>query len=123
MVTKTRAGRRGGSALGCLIALLVVAVVLYYGLDLGRIYWNYYRLKDEMEQSARFAQGQSDDQIKRKLADIARDLRLPPEAGRITIRRSRTPPRIEIGSQYQVEFDLPFQHRVLMMRPHVDVRQ
>ena len=123
MVTGARDGRRGGSALGCLVALLIVVTVLYYGLDLGRIAWSYYRLKDEMEQTARFAQGQSDEQIKQKLAGIARDLGLPPEAGHITLRRTRTPPRVEIGSQYQVEFDIPFQHRVLILRPHVDVRQ
>ena len=121
MVIRARETRRGGGTLGCLIALLVVAVVLYYGLDLGRIYWSYYRLKDEMETSARFASGQTDDQIMRHLGGIVQDLGLPPEARRFTIRRTGN--RVIIRSQYLVELDLPFQHRVLQMRPQVDVRQ
>src|ERR1044071_6003193 len=106
MVSWARASRRGGSKLGCLVALLIVAVVVYYGMDVGRIYWNYYRLKDEMETSARFASGQTDDQIMRHLGGIVQDLGLPPEARRFTIRRTGN--RVIIRSQYLVELDLPF---------------
>jgi hypothetical protein len=123
MVTRAPERRRGGSTLGCLFSLLIVAVVLYYGLDLGRIYWSYYRLTDEMETSARFAQGQTDAQVVKHLAGVAQDLGLPPEAQRFVIRRTQQPFRIEISTRYEVEFDLPFQHRVLTLRPQVDFRQ
>src|ERR1043166_9756159 len=87
MVTRAPERRRGGSTLGCLFSLLIVAVVLYYGLDLGRSYWSYYRLTDEMETSARFAQGQTDAQVVKHLAGVAQDLGLPPEAQRVVLRR------------------------------------
>jgi len=123
MVNRTRESRRGASALGCLFAILVFVAVLYYGLDLGRIYWNYYKLKDEMESSARFAQTRSDPEILRHLGGIAQDLGLPPEAKRFVIKRSKTPPVVSIKTEYRVAVDLPFQHRVLTMRPEVEVRQ
>jgi hypothetical protein len=78
MVSRTRESRRGASALGCLFAILIVVAVLYYGLDLGRIYWNFYKLKDEMETSARFAQTRTDPEILKHLGGIAQDLGLPP---------------------------------------------
>ena len=123
MVNRTSESRRGASALGCLFAILVVVAVLYYGIDLGRIYWNYYKLKDEMESSARFAQTRSDPEILRHLGGVAQDLGLPAEAKRFVIKRSKTPPVVSIKTEYHVEVDLPFQHRVLTMRPEVEVRQ
>ena len=57
MVTETRRGRRGASTLGCLVAVLLFMAVLYYGVDLGRVYWSYYRLIVEMEQAAHDRQG------------------------------------------------------------------
>jgi hypothetical protein len=123
MVNQAHESRRGASALGCLFAIMVFVAVLYYGLDLGRIYWNYYRLKDEMESSARFAQTRSDPEILRHLGGIAQDLGLPQEAKRFVIKRSKDPPVVTIKTEYHVEFDLPFQHRVMTMRPEVEVRQ
>jgi hypothetical protein len=123
MVSRTRESRRGASALGCLFAILIVVAVLYYGLDLGRIYWNFYKLKDEMETSARFAQTRTDPEILKHLGGIAQDLGLPPEAQRFVISRSKSPSVVKIKTEYHVEIDLPFQHRVLTMRPEVEVRQ
>lgn len=123
MVNRTRESRRGASALGCLFAILIVVAVLYYGLDVGRIYWNFYKLKDEMETSARFAQTRTDADIMKHLGGIAQDLGLPPEARRFVITRTKNPPVVTIKTEYRVEVDLPFQHRVLTMRPEVGVRQ
>ncbi len=120
MVTR---GRRGVSTLGCLFSLLIAAVVLYYALGVGRVYWKYYRLRDEMETSARFAGNRSDETIKRHLAGIARDMDLPAEAQRFIIRRIEFPPTVTIRTQYQVVIELPFQHKLITLKPHVDVRQ
>jgi hypothetical protein len=35
VVTRPSEGRRGGSGMGCLIWLVVSAVVLFYGVNLG----------------------------------------------------------------------------------------
>ena len=115
--------RRGVSTLGCLFSLLIAAVVLYYAVGIGRVYWKYYRLKDEMENSARFAQRRPDEEIVRHLAGIARDLDLPDEARHFVIRRTEFPPVVAIRTQYHVTIELPFQHKQLTLKPHVEVRQ
>jgi len=116
-----RRARRGVSTLGCLFSLLIAAVVLYYAVGVGRVYWKYYRLKDEMTNSARFAQRRPDEEIVRHLSGIARDLDLPEEARHFVIRRSES--MVAIRTQYQVTIELPFQHKLLTLKPHVEVRQ
>lgn len=116
-------GRRGVSTLGCLFSLLIAAVVLYYAVGIGKVYWKYYRLHDEMETSARFATGRSDEVIQRHLAGIARDLDLPAEAQHFVIRRVEFPPTVTIRTQYQMVIELPFQHKLITLKPHVEVRQ
>lgn len=123
MVTETRRGRRGASTLGCLVAVLVFMAVLYYGVDLGRVYWNYYRLIDEMETSARFAQTQPDDAIVKHLVGISQDLGLPPESQRFIIRRTEHPPIVTIKTKYSVDIDLPFKRKRITLNPSVEVRQ
>lgn len=116
-------GRRGVTTLGCLFSLLIAAVVLYYAIDIGKVYWKYYRLRDEMETSARFAGNRTDEAIRRHLAGVARDLDLPAEAQRFVIRRVEFPPTVNIRTQYQVVIELPFQHKLITLKPHVEVRQ
>jgi hypothetical protein len=124
MVTGRRNPRRGGvSALGCLFAIAVIIAVLYYGIDIGRVYWNYYSLRDEMEQSARFGSSQTDAQILRILTDKAKDLGLPEEARQFVVTRSTDPNRIRIRTHYTVEVVLPFKHKVFDLHPDVEVRQ
>jgi hypothetical protein len=123
MVTETRRGRRGASTLGCLVAVLLFMAVLYYGVDIGRVYWNYYRLIDEMETSARFAQTQPDDAILKHLVGITQDLSLPAEAQRFTIRRTEHPPIVTIKTRYSVDIDLPFKRKRITLNPSVEVRQ
>jgi hypothetical protein len=112
---------RGASTLGCLFSIMILMVVLYYAVDVGRVYWDFYKFQDEMETSARFAQTQSDEQIRNHLRNVARDLELPTEAQRIIIRRSQAPSLITIRSQYVVDIVLPFTHKTLVLRPSVEV--
>lgn len=115
--------RRGVSTLGCLFSVLVAAVVLYYALDVGRVYWKYYKLKDEMTTSARFASSNSDEDIRRQLVGVARDLELPAEAQRFVILRTQSPPIVTIRTEYRVTIELPFHNRILTLKPNVSVRQ
>jgi len=123
MVSTAAVRRRGASTLGCLVAIMLLMAILYYGVDIGRTYWNYYRLKDEMETSARFAQTQPDDQIHRHLIGVAQDLGLPAEAQRFVIRRTERPPLVTIRTSYTVELVLPFTRKHITLKPHVEVRQ
>lgn len=123
MVTDIRRSRRGASTLGCLVAVLLFMAALYYGVDIGRIYWSYYRLIDEMETSARFAQTQPDDAIIKHLVGIVQDLSLPAEAQHFVIRRTEHPPIVRIRTHYSVDVDLPFKRKRIELTPSVEVRQ
>jgi len=47
--------RRGASSLGCLFSLLVFVGALYYGVNIGELFFRYYRLLDEMQSQAQLA--------------------------------------------------------------------
>lgn len=123
MVTSARGRNRGASTIGCLFTLLILVAILYYGVDIGRIYWNYYRLEDEMETSARFASGETDDQIVKHLIGVSEDLGLPAESRRFIIVRTQHPNEVTIRTSYRVELELPLQRRTIKMQPEVTVRQ
>ena len=44
MVTR----RAGASSLGCLVSLLLVAAVGYFGVNAGEVYFRFYQFQDAM---------------------------------------------------------------------------
>ena len=113
--------RRGGSRLGCLIPLLILAVTAYIAVDFGEAYFRFYQFKDAMGQEARFATTKTDDQITSRLAALADTLQLPPGAELISIQRSQTV--ITISSDYDEVIKLPLKkEQVLHFHPSVASR-
>jgi hypothetical protein len=111
--------RKGASTLGCLIPLLVLAVVIYFAIDFGTAYFRYYQFKDAMRQEARFSYERTDEQITKHLVALADTLELPVGANLITILRS--PSNVSISSDYDEVITLPFkQERVLHFHPSGD---
>jgi len=55
MVTRVLRGRRGASSTGCLVSLLFWSGRLYYGVNIGELFFRYYRLLDEMQTQAQLA--------------------------------------------------------------------
>jgi hypothetical protein len=123
MVMPTRRSTRGASSLGCLFSILVLMAILYYGIDIGRVYWNYYKLIDEMGTSARFAETQTDDQILKHLVGVTQDLGLPAEARRFTIKRGDHPKTVTISTKYTVVLELPFKRKQVVLTPSASERQ
>jgi len=108
--------RRGGSRLGCLIPLLIIAVAAYFAVDFGEAYFRYYQFQDAMGQEARFATTKTDDQITSRLAALADTLQLPPGAELIMIQR--TPATVTISSDYDEVIRLPLKkEQVLHFHP------
>jgi hypothetical protein len=107
--------RRGVGKLGCLVALLLAAAVAYFAIPVGEIYLRYYRFNDALEQEARFAARNDDDEIRRHLAAVADSLGLPDEALRIQVRRSAN--RITISNEWTERVDLPFFRREFHFAP------
>ena len=104
-------GRRGASSTGCLFSLLIFVAVLYYGVNIGEVYFRYYRLLDEMQTQAQLAAALDDGTIRRRIQATAQDIGLPDEAQVIRIVRRASPRSIEIETEYRDAVHLPlFSH-------------
>ena len=99
---------RGKSNKGCLFTLLLLAVVIYYGIGASGHLFKYVRLLDEMRTQARLATNIDNATIQRRLLGKIEELNLPPEARRLTVRRTARPREIVIRTSYPVAFELPF---------------
>ena len=120
MVTRRIFGsRRGASSVGCLVTILLLAALVYYGSKLGPIWWRSWKLEDRMKTAARFASTQTVEQINRELQDAAIELGLPAEARKFVIRKTETPPSITISTRYRERVDLPLLHRDFTFNPVV----
>lgn len=116
-----RRGTRGVGKLGCLLGILLVAGILFYGIPGIEIYWDYYKLRDEMKRNARFAETQTDAMIVASLRTTVDELGLPRTARRFVVRRTERPRSISIRTEYADTLTLPFTLRVFHLRPAVTV--
>ena len=98
-------GRRGAGKIGCLLTLLIVAAVLYFGVNAFEKYYAYLQFKDAMAQEIRFRSFLPDERIKANLRAIADSLGLPEDAGIVTVTRNRGLMTIE--SHYEELIELP----------------
>lgn len=113
--------RRGTSQLGCVIQLVILASVLYFGWYAGQDLLDYYRLRDAMKQQARFATLRTDTQIKDRLRSFADSVGLPEEAHEINVVRGDNV--IRIWSEYDQPLRLPFDiQKSVHLRPSVEQR-
>ncbi len=109
--------RRGAGKLGCLVTLLLVATVAYFGMNVGEVYLRFYGFRDAMAQEARFAGQNPDDAIRKHLRARADSLGLPDEAGAVQVRRTAN--RITISSEYLEVVEFPMFVRTLRFAPTV----
>ncbi len=112
--------RRGASAAGCLVSLVLFAVVCYYGWHIGGVYWKFYQLQDAMTSQARLAPSLSDAVIQRRLAESADEILLPDKPLRFKIKRSPRPSKITIDTEYTDSVSLPFFQRKFPFAPHAE---
>lgn len=110
-------GRRGASRIGCLVAIVLVVAVLYYGVDVIGVYLRYWRLRDEMNTAATLAPTLDDDTIQRRLAAAVDELGLPLQARRFSIRRFEHPREIRITTSYAETVNLPFTRYTFHFHP------
>ena len=110
MVTRAR---RGASSSGCLLSLLIFVAVLYYGVNIGEVYFRYYRLLDEMQTQSRLAPGLDDGTIQRRVQAAIEEIGIPDSAGtrQLRIQRTAQPREIVIETYYSEFVSLPlFKH-------------
>ena len=110
--------RRGASALGCLFSLVIIAALVYFGVNIGRVYWRFYEYQDDMRQEVRFASQRTNDQILTHLKASADSLGLPPDASKISIRRDDQ--RIAVEAEYYESVEVPMYVREFHFHPHAE---
>ena len=112
-------GRRGASSSGCLVSLLIFVAVLYYGVNIGEVYFRYYRLLDAMQTEARMAPGLDDGTIRRRIQTAIEEIGLPDSAGgrQLLIRRTASPRQIVIETRYSESVSLPFFNHTFSFHP------
>jgi hypothetical protein len=118
MVNRTGSTRRGASTIGCLFSVILLAAGIFYGVNIGKVYFRYYQLQDSMRTNARLAPSLSDATIRRRLLTRVDELGLPPEAQKFSIRRSGRPRAITIATEYSESIDLPLFKHTFVFRPH-----
>lgn len=119
MVSRGRRGlnRAGMSKYGCLVTLLVLAAVGYYGMGVAKVYFRYFELLDEMNQAAQLGRTMDDATIAARLHAQIDSLDLPPQAQQFSIRRFERPREVRISSSYAETVDLPFTHYTIHLKP------
>lgn len=111
-------GRRGASSTGCLISLLLFVGALYYGVNIGEVWFRYYRFVDEMKTQARLAAALDDGTIRRRLQAAITDIGVPDSAGgRLIIVRTDQPREIRIETKYSEAVSLPLFHHTFVFHP------
>lgn len=116
----SRYRRRGASTTGCLLSLLVLVAVLYYGVNIGELYFRYYRLVDEMGSQARVAAALDNGTIQRRIVAAIQDIGLPDDAAsNLQITRVASPRQITIESEYAESVHLPLFDHTFRFHPKV----
>ena len=115
----TRSGVRAGrSSLGCLVTLLIVVALGYFGVNIGEVYLRYYRFRDSMQQAAAFASRLTDDDIRSRLRLAADSLGLPETAQKVQIRRREH--SILITNEYYEHVEFPGYVREIHFQPRAE---
>ena len=111
--------RRGASSSGCLFSLLIFVAVLYYGVNIGEVFFRYYRLLDEMQSEARLSAGLDDGTIRRRIQAAIEEIGIPDSAGsrQLVVERTASPRQIVIQTRYSEWVSLPFFNHSFAFRP------
>jgi hypothetical protein len=107
--------RRGASKIGCLFSLLLVAAILYFGVNAFEKYYLYLQYKDAMAQEIRFRSFLTNDKIKENLRAVVDSLGLPEDAAIVTITREKGLMTIE--AHYEELIELPWYKKEVHFEP------
>lgn len=91
--------------------------MLYYGVNIGEVFFRYYRLLDDMQTQARLASALDDGTIRRRIQATAQDIGLPPEAQQVRIVRRVSPREINIETEYSEAVHLPLLDHTFTFHP------
>jgi hypothetical protein len=104
-----RANNRSGKVkLAALMWVIVLAIVSYYGIQIGGVYWRKYKLEETVDRELSFAGQRADETIQKRLADYIGGMHLPPEASRFRFARVNGPRALLFSVSYVETVNLIF---------------
>lgn len=120
-MVSSRWDARGASSRGCLVSLLIFVAVLYYGVNIGEVFFRYYRLIDQMQTVARLAAGLDDGTVRRRIQAAVEEIGLPDSAGgrQLRVLRMAFPRQLLIETNYSESVRLPFFNHSFSFHPRV----
>ena len=107
--------RRGATTFGCLLTTLFMVAIGYFGLKVGKVYWDASAYEDVIRASVRLADTQTDQQLYDRIVAKADSLGLPDEAKEISVERKGR--HLEISADYMVMVELPLHNRSFHFSP------
>jgi len=110
--------RRGASTFGCLFMALLAIAAVYFGLKIGKVYWDASDYESEMKANAQGAELLTDKQIHDRIVAKADSLGLPDEAKEITVERVGR--HITVSADYVVLVELPLHTRSIHFSPRYE---
>lgn len=111
---------RGGTRRSFLLTIIIVAALIFFGVEIVPPYFANYQLQDSIETEARFAAGNNKTQ-QDILSDVMwkiKDLGIPAQAKDVHV--SMVQDVVTISINYSVPIDLRFYQFTLQFHPHAD---
>jgi hypothetical protein len=105
--------RSGKVKLGVLIWIIVIASVVYCGIQFGGVYMRKYKLEETVDRELSFAGQRVDDTIRERLRDYIAAMHLPPAASRFQFSRVERPRALQFSVSYVDTVDLIFTKKPL----------
>lgn len=102
MLSKMR--QRGEGRVGCLFWAVVLAIVVLIGIKMVPVKYASSQLFDFMDEQAKFAQKTTPDGMKKAILRRARELQVPLDPKRVTVKKSGGRIRIEAAYEVPVKF-------------------
>jgi hypothetical protein len=100
-----RRGERGEGKVGLLIALVVVAIIIFLGVKFIPVRIAAYEFRDYIEQECRYAAVRKNDSaVHKRIMDKARELDIPLEKKRLKMQRTHN--EMIITASYEKPIDL-----------------
>lgn len=88
--------RRGATKLGCLVQLMLLAAVGYFGAGAGEVYLRYLKFKDAVAQEMRFRSRKTIPEIRQRIRFLADSLEMPEEAGIALVKKTAKETTVEV---------------------------
>ena len=88
--------RRGASKLGCLVQLLILATIGYFGSNAARVYLRYLNYKDTVTEDVRLHPQRSQYDMRKRIEFLADSLDMPEEAGIALVKQTPRQTTVEI---------------------------